>query len=120
MKSLSSTNIIIGAKLFTFNKSTLENSISLILSKLQISGIKNSGFASCPTKKKRFTVLRAPHVDKKSREQFEKKEYSKYISIYFKNTAIDKQKAKQLINYIKYVHESTKFTYFSISNTQKV
>ena len=30
-----------------------------------------------PSKKKRFTVLRSPHIDKKSREQFEIRTYKK-------------------------------------------
>ena len=36
-----------------------------------------------PTLKKRFTVLRSPHIDKKSREHFEWKRYKKVIHISF-------------------------------------
>ena len=39
--------------------------------------------ASLPLLKKKFTVLRSPHVDKKSREQFEWKRSKKSITISF-------------------------------------
>ena len=38
---------------------------------------------SLPTLKKKFTVLRSPHVDKKSREQFEWKRYKKSLFLDF-------------------------------------
>ena len=36
-----------------------------------------------PTVKKRLTVLRSPHIDKKSREQFEWKRYKRSITVSF-------------------------------------
>ena len=36
---------------------------------------KNCGQISLPTKIKKITVLRSPHIDKKSREQFQLKKY---------------------------------------------
>ena len=36
-----------------------------------------------PTKKKKFTVLRSPHIDKKSREQFEWVRYKESIFLSF-------------------------------------
>ena len=38
---------------------------------------------SLPTCKKKYTVLRSPHIDKKSREQFEWKRYKKSIFLFF-------------------------------------
>jgi len=38
-----------------------------------------SGAASIPQKITRFTVLRSPHVDKKSREQFERRVYKRSL-----------------------------------------
>lgn len=35
----------------------------------------------CPIKCRKFTVLRSPHIDKKSREQFEIKKFKTYIKI---------------------------------------
>ena len=38
---------------------------------------------SLPTCKKKYTVLRSPHIDKKSREQIEWKRYKKSIFLFF-------------------------------------
>lgn len=38
---------------------------------------------SLPTIKKKYTVLRSPHIDKKSREQFEWERYKKSIFLRF-------------------------------------
>ena len=38
---------------------------------------------SLPTCKKKYTVLRSPHIDKKSREQFEWKRYKKSLTLFF-------------------------------------
>ena len=40
-------------------------------------------FVSLPTCKKKYTVLRSPHIDKKSREQFEWKRYKKSLFLFF-------------------------------------
>ena len=43
---------------------------------------------SLPTLKKKFTVLRSPHIDKKSREQFEWTRYKKCIFLSFQSMCI--------------------------------
>jgi small subunit ribosomal protein S10 len=40
-----------------------------------------NGTIALPTRIKRFCVLRSPHVDKKSREQFEVRLYKRFIDI---------------------------------------
>jgi small subunit ribosomal protein S10 len=45
------------------------------------SGAKVSGPIPLPTRIQRWTVLRSPHVDKKSREQFELKTHKRVIDI---------------------------------------
>jgi small subunit ribosomal protein S10 len=40
-----------------------------------------SGVISLPTKIKKFCVLRSPHVDKDSREQFEVRMYKKFLDL---------------------------------------
>jgi small subunit ribosomal protein S10 len=62
---------------------------------LEISQIKE---ISLPTKNKRFTVLRSPHVNKKSREQFEFVFHNKSYQIQIKNSIIVKRK---FYNFIK-------------------
>jgi Ribosomal protein S10p/S20e len=47
---------------------------------------KNKGVVSLPTQRSRYTVLRSPHIDKKSREQFELKRYVRlfqYPSVFY-------------------------------------
>ena len=44
-------------------------------------GAQVSGPIPLPTKTQRWTVLRSPHVDKKSREQFELKTHKRLIDI---------------------------------------
>jgi small subunit ribosomal protein S10 len=44
-------------------------------------GAKVSGPIPLPVRKKRFTVLRSPHVDKKSREQFEIRTHKRLLDI---------------------------------------
>ncbi len=53
--------------------------INLVLS--QISNIRVFGPISLPTKKRSYCVLRSPHVNKDSREQFEIRRYKKIIEI---------------------------------------
>ena len=47
----------------------------------QKTGAKILGPIPLPTKKNKFTVLRSPHVDKKSREQFEMRTHKRLIDI---------------------------------------
>ena len=44
-------------------------------------GARVSGPIPLPTRTQRWTVLRSPHIDKKSREQFELKTHKRVIDI---------------------------------------
>ena len=61
-------------KLLTIACTNLINGIS------SINGI-SKGPISLPTKKRIYCVLRSPHVDKKSREHFEKKTHVRLLEI---------------------------------------
>tara|TARA_A100001035_G_C27742008_1_gene482084 strand:+ start:934 stop:1233 length:300 start_codon:yes stop_codon:yes gene_type:complete len=65
-------------------KSLDQQSLKLYLIKihkiLKILGIKYNTF-NLPSKIKRITLLKSPHVNKKAREQFEIKKYSVMIQI---------------------------------------
>jgi len=61
-------------KKFNGYVSTLKNNKS----SLQLVTISKSG-VQLPTKISKFTVLRSPHIDKKSREQFELRVHKKLI-----------------------------------------
>ena len=52
-----------------------------IVRAVEKSGSKVSGPIPLPTKTHRWTVLRSPHVNKKSREQFELKVHKRLIDI---------------------------------------
>ncbi len=45
-------------------------------------GARISGPVPLPTKISKFTILRSPHVDKKSREQFEIRTHKRLIDIF--------------------------------------
>ena len=47
----------------------------------QTSGATVRGPIPLPTRRQRWTVLRSPHIDKKSREQFEMRTHKRLIDI---------------------------------------
>jgi small subunit ribosomal protein S10 len=97
-----SNNVRINFNFKSFHKHIFKFVLPKILKKIKGLAIQTTGFASLPTKIERFTVLRSPHVDKKSREQFEIKTYHKVIVTTFNfNNPFEKQRAKLLINFVK-------------------
>ena len=56
-------------------------STSEIVSTARRTGAKIRGPIPLPTSLNRFTVLRGPHVDKKSREQFEMRTHKRVLDI---------------------------------------
>nr|YP_011006968.1 30S ribosomal protein S10 [Phaeostrophion irregulare]WAM64255.1 30S ribosomal protein S10 [Phaeostrophion irregulare] len=68
----------------SFNHIILTNCCKYILDALSTEeSIMNiAGPVSFPTKKRSYCVLRSPHVNKDSREQFEIRRYKKIIDIY--------------------------------------
>jgi small subunit ribosomal protein S10 len=63
----------------------LDRSTSEIVKTAMRTGARVSGPIPLPTKKRIYTVLRSPHVDKKSREQFETRIHKRLIDIYDSN-----------------------------------
>ncbi len=59
----------------------LDRSASEIVDTVIRTGAKVSGPIPLPTKISKYTVLRSPHVDKKSREQFEIRTHKRLIDI---------------------------------------
>ena len=68
-------------KLKSYDHATLDQSASDIVRAARRTGAMTSGPVPLPTKTQRWTVLRSPHVDKKSREQFELKTHKRVIDI---------------------------------------
>ncbi len=59
----------------------LDQSAAEIVDTAKRTGAMVSGPVPLPTKREIFTVLRSPHVDKKSREQFQMKTHKRLIDI---------------------------------------
>jgi small subunit ribosomal protein S10 len=59
----------------------LDQSVVEIVETAKRTGAKISGPVPLPTRINRYTVLRSPHVDKKSREQFEIRTHKRLIDI---------------------------------------
>ena len=68
-------------KLKSYDHATLDQSASEIVRTARRTGALTSGPVPLPTKKTVYTVLRSPHVDKKSREQFEIRIHKRLIDI---------------------------------------
>ncbi|AIA30723.1 MULTISPECIES: 30S ribosomal protein S10 [Leptospirillum] len=59
----------------------LDQSLLEIVSTAKRTGASVKGPIPLPTKIEKFTVLRSPHVDKKSREQFERRTHKRLLDI---------------------------------------
>jgi len=68
-------------RLKAFDHAVLDQAAADIVRTVEKSGAQVSGPIPLPTKISRWTVLRSPHVDKKSREQFELKVHKRLIDI---------------------------------------
>ena len=64
-----------------YKVSILDDSCNKIIGVVSTSGTKAVGPIPLPTKIERYTVLRSPHIDKKSREQFESRTHKRLIDI---------------------------------------
>ena len=68
-------------KLKAYDHRLLDASVQEIISAAQRTGAKIAGPIPLPTSVSRFTVLRGPHINKKSREQFEIRTHIRLIDI---------------------------------------
>jgi small subunit ribosomal protein S10 len=68
-------------KLKSYDHSLVDKSAEKIIRTVKQTGAVVSGPIPLPTRKKIYTVLRGPHVDKKSREQFEHRAHKRLIDI---------------------------------------
>lgn len=81
LKADKMTDQKIRIKLKAFDHRILDQSVSEIVNTAQRTGAKVAGPIPLPTVKNRWTVLRSPHVDKKSREQFEIRTHKRLLEI---------------------------------------
>jgi small subunit ribosomal protein S10 len=64
-----------------YDHEVLDRSAVQIVNAVLRTGAKISGPVPLPTRIERYTVLRSPHIDKKSREQFEIRTHKRIIDI---------------------------------------
>ena len=72
----------IRVRLRAFDVELIDQSAKAIVQTVQKAGAKVSGPIPLPTRINKITVLRSPHVDKKSREHFEIRTHKRIIDIY--------------------------------------
>jgi len=68
-------------KLKAYDHRLLDQSTVEIVESAKRTGAEVAGPVPLPTKREIYTVLRSPHVDKKSREQFQMKTHKRLLDI---------------------------------------
>ena len=75
------SNQKIRIRLKGFDHEVVDQSATLIVDTAQKTGAKVSGPIPLPTERNLYTVIRSPHKDKDSREQFEMRTHKRLIDI---------------------------------------
>jgi small subunit ribosomal protein S10 len=78
-RTMQAKKIII--RLEAYDHETLDQSAADIADGARRTGARVAGPIPLPTRIERYTVLRSPHIDKKSREQFEIRTHKRLIHI---------------------------------------
>ena len=68
-------------RLRAYDHNILDQSAGEIVERAKTTGARVAGPIPLPTQKTRYTVLRSPHIDKKSREQFEIRTHKRILDI---------------------------------------
>ena len=68
-------------RLKAYDHRVLDQSTSEIVNTAKRTGARVRGPIPLPTRLEKFTVLRSPHIDKKSREQFEIRPHKRLLDI---------------------------------------
>ena len=68
-------------RLKAYDHMALDKSVDEIVQTVKRSGARIAGPVPLPTARTVYTVLRSPHVDKKSREQFEIRTHKRVLDI---------------------------------------
>ena len=68
-------------RLRAFDNKLLDNSTGEIINTAKRTGAKVKGPIPLPTRFEKFTVNKSPHIDKKSRDQFEIRTHNRLIDI---------------------------------------
>jgi small subunit ribosomal protein S10 len=65
-----------------YESTLLDNSCNKIIEAIEASGIKAVGPIPLPTKRRRYCVLKSPHVNKDAREHFEIRTHKRLIDVH--------------------------------------
>ena len=82
---MSSASERIRIRLEAYDHRTLDASAKEIVEHARKTNARVSGPVPLPTRIERYTVLKSPHVNKKSREQFELRTHKRLIDIHDAN-----------------------------------
>ena len=72
---------MIRIRLKAYDNQLIDSSAAKIVETAKRNGAQGSGPIPLPTKKEVVTILRSPHVNKDSREQFERRTHKRLIDI---------------------------------------
>ena len=75
-------------RLKAYDHKTLDQSAAKIVDTAKRTGAMVSGPIPLPTEKNIFTILRSPHVNKDSREQFEQRTHKRLIDVIAPNQKV--------------------------------
>ena len=65
----------------SFDHRLLDASVASLVETARQTGATIAGPIPLPTRIRRYTVLRSPHVDRKSREQFERRQHKRMVDL---------------------------------------
>jgi len=72
---------IMRIKVLGYDLATLEGAVKKLIKIAESTGAELKGPTPLPVKKEIFTILRSTHINKDSREQFERRTYKRLIDI---------------------------------------
>ncbi len=85
-------------KLSSYDPRLIDKTAERIIKAVKPTEAIVSGPIPLPTKKKIYTVLRSPHVNKKSREQFEQREHKRLIDIHANEKTVETLKKLEIVS----------------------
>jgi len=68
-------------RLRSYDYRVLDRAVSEIMDTAQRTGARVRGPIPLPRKIHKFTILRSPHIDKKARDQFERRTYNRLLEV---------------------------------------
>lgn len=98
----------------SFNYKLLNRILNIILYKGLLLKFDIKGPVFLPTKKKLFTVLKSPHVNKKARNQFQLTTHTRLLIIHLNK--MDLNKFKLFLNFIKNLSSGCQIKIIYINN----